>query len=89
MLSVEDFGEGLFLLYVAWESAYPCSNELEAWIQSIPSPTHEACLVSIDEMKLSDLLPFVSEETTTLSRLELRVCFFVRDQIELRFQMHQ
>jgi hypothetical protein len=33
-----------------------------AWVQSLPAPTHEVCLHSLDEMKLGPFFTFVSEE---------------------------
>jgi hypothetical protein len=49
---------------LAFMVAYPCSYERPAWVRSLSSPTHEACLLSVDEMKLSPFLKsFVAMQT--------------------------
>jgi hypothetical protein len=48
--NIDNFSSG-----VAVKAAYPCSYERVVWVQSLPSPTHEACLLSVGEMKLRHL----------------------------------
>lgn len=37
------------------ESGLAVEDDIAAWVQSLPSPTREVCLLSVDEMKPSPL----------------------------------